>query len=217
MTSSIPEALKIYHIVHIDRLASIVNAGVLMCDAEIQRHGSQGTNIGMDKIKQRRLMKQLNSYPDLHVGDCVPFYFCPRSVMLYMLWKSNHPEIDYHDGQSPIIHLMADFYKAVEWAGQTGKRWVFTNSNAGALYADDFRDVTSLSQIDWGAVQATNWQGNREKKQAEFLMESEFPWACVEKIGVFSEHQCCQVAAILSDCRCLLHRPSVCVERAWYY
>ncbi|MBE7527723.1 MAG: DUF4433 domain-containing protein [Burkholderiales bacterium] len=41
---------------------------------------TQPASAGVAQIKQRRLTSCLNSYPDLRVGDCVPFYFCPRSV-----------------------------------------------------------------------------------------------------------------------------------------
>ena len=50
-----PAEPKIYHIVHVDRLASIVSDGFLWCDAEAQRRASPGTIIGMAEIKQRRL------------------------------------------------------------------------------------------------------------------------------------------------------------------
>ncbi|MDR2849239.1 MAG: DUF4433 domain-containing protein [Verrucomicrobiota bacterium] len=217
MSHPVPYPLNIYHIVHIDKLASILEAGRLVCDAGIQRCHPAGTTIGMGKIKQRRLEKQLNAYPDLHVGDCVPFYFCPRSVMLYMFWMDNHPEIDYHGGQEPIVHLVSDFHSTIAWAEQNSRRWVFTNSNAGSGYFDDFCSEEHLPEINWNAVCARNWQEQREQKQAEFLIESEFPWTCVEKIGVFSEIQRCQVESILSQDSCLVHRPPVCVERAWYY
>ena len=73
MTSvRVPEEPRIYHIAHIDRLASIVADKYLWCDAEVIRRGLAGTNIGMSSIKQRRLMLALDSYPDLRVGDCVP-------------------------------------------------------------------------------------------------------------------------------------------------
>ncbi len=50
------------------------------------RRASPGTTIGMSSIKRRRSIERtLNSHPDLHVGDCVPFYFRPRSVMLFLL------------------------------------------------------------------------------------------------------------------------------------
>ncbi|MCK5828093.1 DUF4433 domain-containing protein, partial [Candidatus Bipolaricaulota bacterium] len=72
----IPAAPKLYHIVHADRLPSIIAAERLWCDAEIARRSPHGTSIGMNQIKQRRLTElTLTSYPDLHVGDCVPFYF----------------------------------------------------------------------------------------------------------------------------------------------
>ena len=80
-----PVEPKIYHIVHVDRLPSIIIDGWLWCDADIAQRAPPGTTIGMNSIKQRRLTQlALTSHPDLHVGDCVPFYFCPRSIMLYL-------------------------------------------------------------------------------------------------------------------------------------
>ncbi len=95
----VPSHPKIYHIAHVDRLPSIVADGFLWCDAEVIRREPAGTTIGMSSIKQRRLTLPLSSYPDLHVGDCVPFYFCPRSVMLYLIHRGNHPELDYRGGK----------------------------------------------------------------------------------------------------------------------
>ena len=83
-----PARPKLYHIVHVDRLASVVTDGALWCDAKIQRRKSLGTTIGMTDIKKRRLTNVLDCWPDLAVGDCVPFYFCPRSVMLFVIHKA---------------------------------------------------------------------------------------------------------------------------------
>lgn len=91
-----PPSPKIYHIVHVDRLPSIIADDGLLCDATISERAGSGTTIGMNQIKQRRLkVLQLNSHPDLFVGDCVPFYFCPRSVMLYVIHRANHPALSY--------------------------------------------------------------------------------------------------------------------------
>ena len=107
-----PAAPKIYHIVHVDRLPSIIADGSLWCDAEIARrteaNPDMGTTIGMNSIKQRRLTElTLNSHPGLYMGQCVPFYFCPRSVMLYMLHMANHPELSYHGVQSQPVYRHA--------------------------------------------------------------------------------------------------------------
>lgn len=50
MANQIPDQPKIYHIVHVDRLASII-AGGLWCDAEVVRRAPPGTTIGMNAIK----------------------------------------------------------------------------------------------------------------------------------------------------------------------
>lgn len=168
----------------------------------------------MGKIKKRRLEKLLSAYPDLHVGDCVPFYFCPRSVMLYMFFKDNHEEIDYHGGQEPIIHLVSDMHKTIKWAEESGLRWAFATSNAGSYYFDDFCDTGKLSKIDWDAVQANNWSGCRDRKQAEFLVERKFPWSLVEGIGVFSAKQYQQASSLMATTS---HRPAVQIQRDWYY
>ena len=64
----------------------------------------------MSEVKQRRLTKRLGSRPGLCVGYCVPFYFCPRSVMHYLIYKANHRKFDDRGGQGPIVHLEADLY-----------------------------------------------------------------------------------------------------------
>jgi hypothetical protein len=126
--------------------------------------------IGMEHIKERRLTKRLYSYPDLTVGQCVPFYFCPRSVMLYTLHQQDHKDLSYREGQTWIIHLEADMNGAITWATQQNKRWVFTTQNAGSNFFDDYADLENLHKINWQAVAAPYWQNFRGDKQAEFLM-----------------------------------------------
>jgi hypothetical protein len=200
----------------VDRLASIVADGCLWCDAEVVRQQPQGTPIGMNKIKQRRLTElTLASHPDLYVGQCVPFYFCPRSVMLYLIWMANDPELTYRGGQGPIVHLEADLYNVVRWAGHNDSRWAFTLSNAGARYFEDRADLGRLDEIDWEAVQATDWRRCKEGKQAEFLIEQSFPWGLVERIGVFNRSIYVHATRAMRGAE---HTPPVEIKRrAWYY
>jgi hypothetical protein len=218
---TVPAQPKLYHIVHVDRLASIVADGCLWCDAEVMRRAPAGTMIGMCGIKQRRLTElTLTSHPKLHVGDCVPFYFCPRSVMLYLICQANHPELGYRGGQGPILHLQADLRQVVAWANQQGRRWAFTLSNAGAYYFEDRADLARLHEINWAAVAAHRWSAMgipaaiKEGKQAEFLLEHSFPWALIERIGVKSSAIYQQVANTLPAQG---HRPAVEIMTNWYY
>ena len=211
---TVPKKPKIYHIAHADRLPSIITDGYLWCDWIARQHGSAGTTTGMNDIKDRRLRLPLNSHRGLRVGDCVPFYFCPRSVMLYLLHRGNHENLSYRGGQAPIVHLEADLYDVVAWANTANRKWAFTTSNARSSYFNDYSSLDDLDKIDWNAVNANNWRGVREKKQAEFLIEHSFPWTLVERIGVLSQSIQGKVQATL---RSAAHRPPVAVLRNWYY
>ena len=211
----VPDEPKIYHIVHVDRLPSITSSNGLWCDAEITRRSPGGTTIGMNTIKQRRLHElKLTSHPDLYVGDCVPFYFCPRSIMLYLIYQGNHPELLYRGGQTPIIHLEADLRQTVDWAEEHNQRWAFTLSNAGARYLEDRCDLAQLHEIKWDAVEARDWQHCKEGKQAEYLIERQFQWGLVTRIGVHSQQVYTRVMEAL---RGASHKPIVEIKRDWYY
>ncbi len=216
----IPDAPKIYHIFHVDRLPSIISDGCLWCDKEAARRSIDGTMIGMNHLKQRRLGLHLRSHPGLRVGDCVPFYFSPRSVMLYVIYRREHSDLSYRGGQDPIIHLEANLAQTVEWADDEGWRWAFTNSNAGGFSSRDWCNWEQLDQINWNAVQAKMWSGPdvdpsvKEHKQAEFLVERRFPWKLVNRIGVYSQQVEKQVSVAL---RGASHQPLVEVKREWYY
>lgn len=215
MTMTIPVEPKIYHIIHVDRLSSIIKDNQLCCDAKIVRRSSPGTTIGMNQIKERRLNElTLTSHPDLHVGDCVPFYFCPRSIMLYLIHQANHPELAFRGGQGSIVHLEADLRQTVAWAEERCQRWVFTLSNAGAYYFEDRCDLAQLGEIDWDAVQAEDWKQCKEGKQAEFLIEDQFPWELVSRIGVLSRQVYGQVSTALHTAA---HRPPIEIRPDWYY
>ena len=216
-----PARPKIYHIVHVDRLTSIVADRRLWSDAVLLERRRPGTVIGMNSIKARRLTKlQLSSHPGLYVGQCVPFYFCPRSIMLYLIHCANHEELAYRGGQGPILHLECDLIEATEWAEEKDRRWAFTTSNAGAFYFEDRSDLAQLDEINWDAVATNRWAGAgisrqvKEGKQAEFLVERSFPWRLVRRIGVHSRAVAQQVSAAMHGAT---HRPPVEIRTDWYY
>ena len=73
----------------------------------------------MSTIKQRRLrLPPLVAChpPSTFVGDDAPFYFCPRSIMLFVIHRKNHPDLLYRGGQEPIVHLEADLHEVIAWA-----------------------------------------------------------------------------------------------------
>lgn len=211
-----PTAPNIFHITHVDNLPAIVAAGCLRSDAAMLALGGPQSAIGMSNIKQRRLALPVTCHPGDRVGDFVPFYFCPRSIMLYVIHCANHPDLAYRGGQEPIVHLQADLHAVVAWAQQHGRRWAFTISNAGARYARFCDSIADLALIDWPAVASNRFRDRvvKEAKQSEFLLHDTFPWELVKAVGVHSASvQAVAQAAIVPAA----HQPPVDVRPGWYY
>jgi hypothetical protein len=211
-----PAHPKIYYIVHIDRLPSIINDGRLLCDAVMMQSVGGGTTIGMTGIKRRRLTLPVTCHQGTQVGDYVPFYFCPRSVMLFVIDRANHPDLVYRGGQEPIVHLEADLHHVLAWADSNRRLWAFALSNAGAVYTKFRSSRRDLGAINWDAVAARDFRPAdvKEGKQAEFLIHQSFPWALVERVGSISQIIGQQVVRAL---RRADHRPVVEIRREWYY
>ena len=77
-----PDAPKIYHITHVGNLPSILSDGCMLSDALMISRGGPAASVGMAEIKRRRLSLPVHCHPGDYVGDYVPFYFTPHSIML---------------------------------------------------------------------------------------------------------------------------------------
>lgn len=211
-----PRETKIYHISHASNLSSILEDRALLSDRLMIARGGPSATIGMSAIKQRRLNLRVHCYDDGFVGDYVPFYFCPRSIMLYVIHRGNSPDLQYRDGQAPIIHFRADLSEVISWAQRERRRWAFSLSNAGAFYADFRKRIEHFDMIDWAAVAATDFRSTevKEGKQAEFLIHEMFPWELVEVIGVQSMALVRTVKGLIAGST---HRPPVEFRPDWYY
>jgi hypothetical protein len=206
-----PEPTSIFHITHVDNLPSVVADGGLLSDVEMEARGAPHRAVGMSAIKQRRIRLPVKCHPGDVVGEYVPFYFCPRSIMLYLLHMANHPELTYRGGQGPIVHLQLDLHRAAAWAEEAGVRWAFTLANAGAEYAP-FRDrLDQLDDVSWSSVAADDFRDPhvKEGKQAEFLIQRFVPWELVERVGTRDR---AEEAIAGAD-----HRPAVDIQPRWYF
>lgn len=211
-----PAQPKIYHIVHVDRLRSIIADGCLWSDAVLAGGAHPGTTIGMGTIKARRLTLPVDCHPADCVGEYVPFYFCPRSIMLYVLHCANHPELAYRGGQASIVHLEADLHEVVTWTEQNARRWAFSLSNAGAYYTQFRSRLDQLDEVNWTAVAARDFRAAeiKEGKQAEFLVHDSFPWQLVRRIGVHARSTAQQVSNTMLG---TAYRPVVEILPDWYF
>lgn len=179
--------------------------------------GGPAQAIGMSSIKLRRIEELgVLCHAGTMVGDYVPFYFCPRSVMLYVIYRGNHPELSYHGGQNPIVHLEADLHEVVGWADANGVRWAFSLSNAGARYTEFRSQLGELDELDWNAIAANDFRDPdvKERKQSEFLVHGHFPFDLVNRIGVRLTAMQTHAMAALANVH---HKPQVEVRPDWYF
>lgn len=211
-----PRPTSIYHITHVENLPLIAAEEGLLSDARMEARNGPAMAIGMSAIKRRRLGLAVKCHAGDTVGEYVPFYFCPRSIMLYILHMANHDELSYRSGQAPIVHLQADLDATAAWAEGAGVRWAFSLANAGATYAPFRSSLAQLEEVDWAAVAASDFRDPlvKEGKQAEFLVRESVPWSLIERIGVCSEKVRARVLAALEGAA---HQPRVDVVSDWYF
>lgn len=204
----------IYHITHIANLAGIIEADGLWCDKLASERGNPKVSTAHMDIKTRRARRLVPVAAHGMLQDYVPFYFAPRSPMLYAI-HTGFVE-GYNEGQKPILHLAS----SVEFASSLKKPWCFTDGHAVMDYTLFFEDLGDLQQIDWVVMRSQYWNDTQEepdrkrRRQAEFLVHEFFPWDAVRFIGVYNEVIKKEVAAVVGAAR---HQPEVQVKRAWYY
>lgn len=203
--------ILIYHITDVSNLAGILRDEGLHSEVTLQMAGVQPTVIGHSNIKLRRLQEiTVPCCGNRFVGEFVPFYFCPRSPMLFTINRGNTGRTP--GCQSQIVHLVS----SVEIAVGFGRDWAFSNGNAGAYHADFFSDAADLeSVLNWDIIKSNDWGGlRRHEKQAEFLVADFFPWEGVKVIGCYNTQTAQQVNALIADQQ---NAPTVKVRQDWYY
>lgn len=208
----VPSRPKLYHITHGANLRAIIAADGLLADIRAGQ-GAAPKRIGMPGVVARRRQLPVSCHPSTCVGEYVPFYFCPRSVMLYVISRRNDPSLSYTEGQRPIVHLEADLHTVVQWADDRRVRWAFTLSNAAETYAEFRCRLGDLSDVNWDAVEARYWSGAlKGPKLAEFLVHQRVPWSLIERIGVIDAQVAQRVSEITAGTPVRVE-----VRRSWYY
>lgn len=144
----------IYHITHANNLEGIVREGRLWCDARRIERSLGNTNIGYSHIKARRMRHSVTVAAGGMLGNYVPFNFCARSVMLYVVSQGHE---DYREGQRPIVHLVS----FIERIGAAGRAWFFTDRHADLGYANQYDALEKLGEVNWAVMPMRQWGATR--------------------------------------------------------
>ncbi|PWQ98195.1 type II toxin-antitoxin system toxin DNA ADP-ribosyl transferase DarT [Leucothrix pacifica] len=201
-------AVKVSHITHIDNLTSILSHGCLWSDAKRLELGLVNQNIGYSHIKQRRLVRPVTVAAGGTIGQYVPFNFCPRSVMLFVIHKGHD---DFQGGQDRVLHLISD----IDTIQLTNDYCFFTDIHADLDFAEQIDDFDRLSELDFNKIiKERYWQSFSEEKQAEFLAFESVAWQSIKTIGVKTQEVADEVNTLLQSAT---HKPRVIVKPEWYY
>src|ERR1017187_11004603 len=150
-----------------DNLRSILEQGGLWADAKRRLRGIGCTNIAYQNIKDRRALAAVPCGAGGSVADYVPFYFAPRSPMLFAIGKGNVP--GYDRGEDPIVHLVT----STEAVVAAGFQYAFTDGHSTMRFTEFFDDLADLSKVDWDIMEAKYWSDTsddndrKRRRQAE--------------------------------------------------
>lgn len=194
-----PSQHLIMHFTHVRNLPGVLAAGCLNADSVVDRESALGAEAADPSIKATRRTIRVPLAPFGCVADYVPFYFAPRSPMLYKLAKGGVPT--YSDGQDPLVYLVS----TTETIAQAGLRYLFSDGNCASAitqFADDLRLLDSM--VDWEIMDAQMWNNTaddpdrRRRRMAEFLVHGRVPAALLAGIAVRTQGVLEQVNGILA-------------------
>ena len=135
--------------------------------------------------------------------------------MLYTINRGNVP--NYTQGQEAVIHLVSHV-EDIDARGDLD--FVFTDGHAIMEFTTFFDDLNYLDNIDWDVMRLRYWRDTNEdndrkrRRQAEFLVRNIFPWELITEIGVMNSTIKANTENILQN---FTHKPSVIVQKSWYY
>jgi hypothetical protein len=209
-----PVPTLVFHITRFEHLASMVTHG-LLSDRRAQERGMVQFEIGNVDIKVRRARRDVPIAPGGMVADYVPFYFAPRSPMLYAIDRGNVPA--YQQGCEEIVYLVS----STQTLREQGLTVLGTDRNATKDYAEFTAADDRLTEIvDWALMKAHMWKNTpeapdrMERRQAELLVHPHVPWLAIIGVATKSQDVKTRVETVLTE---LGHSTPVAVRPGWYF
>jgi hypothetical protein len=208
-------AHSIMHFTHVTNLPGILAMGCLQADNLVDRSSALKVEAADLDIKAVRKSAQVPLAPYGCVADYVPFYFAPRSPMLYKLHKGGVP--NYRDGQDPLVYLVS----SAEAVAATGTSFVFSDGNCASTVTSFDGDLSQIeSVVDWEVMRAQRWANTaddpdrRRRRMAEFLVHHRVQLECLSAIVVRHDTMKEQVEGLLASSRVEL---PVLAKPSWYF
>ena len=205
----------VYHITHISNLPSIVQGGGLKSVNRLRRESTGYRDIAYESIQERRARTMVPCAAGGVLHDYVPFYFGPRSPMLFTLSQGNVQQ--YQGKQWEIITLVS----TAEAIAASARAFVFTDGHPVLAFSEFYDDLAQVPKvIDFQLMKSKYWFDTKEepdrmrRRQAEFLVHDMMPWELIIGAGVQTTEAQAAVAKILPE---MAAADRVRLRPQWYY
>lgn len=211
-----PVPTPLLHLTRIERLRGVIEHGLLPDNSVVERH-IEGIEIGYRHIKDRRAKRVVTCGSGGTLADYVPFYFAPRSPMLYAITQGR---LGIEAARTERIVYLVCTTQRLRAAGRvvvTSNRhaeldYAELTDRDGALDGDQF--------VDWTLMRARYWADTpddpdrKERRQAECLVHAAVPWELIEEIATKTEDAARKVQRLLAM---LGQTTPVVVRPDWYF
>ncbi|PQJ10716.1 hypothetical protein CJD36_012145 [Flavipsychrobacter stenotrophus] len=142
-------------------------------------------NPGIISVRDDRAVL-INDYGN--IGEYVPFYFTPLSIMQYNIvtgyWDPPVAKIHPED----LLIIQCKISDLVEVG-----RFFFTDGQANSAVTKHYTDLNMLKEIDWDCIQQQNFSKSGDdydrprRYQAEFLVHNHVPVTSINALFVYNE------------------------------
>jgi hypothetical protein len=216
-----PNPVRLFHITAMANLSAICQAKALLA----KNHGQQYLNIAHQGAQGTRSARAVPNPPGGVVHDYVPFYYAPRSPMLFAI---NCGRVDGCTlKQEDIVHFEFSLPNALA----DGASFVIFERNATLSYAEAYTTIEDLDKVAWDLFFEQPLVGDfskyfhdrqtdprhadrREKRMAEFLIKGRVMLNRCTRIGVINAAKQAEVRAIMQKAGLT---QTVDVRPDWYF
>jgi hypothetical protein len=185
-----PEKALIWRILHRANLPWVLQHGIHCGNSPVRF--SEWVSIGNAELIGKRAVRPIPGSPGKTLGDYVPFYFTPFSVMLRNI----------HTGWNGIRQVpnadIVILVSSLRRVSQLGLPFLFTDSHAYSGLARFYDDLAHLDRVDWPLLQRRDFKRDPERYQAEALVQGHVPLAAL--LGIV-----CHTDAVRADIEGKMH------------
>jgi ssDNA thymidine ADP-ribosyltransferase, DarT len=168
-----PEKALIWRIIHRDNLSWVLDNGLHCVNSGVL--ASSYVNIGNTELIDKRRPRPVPISPGGTLGDYVPFYFTPFSVMMKNIHSGRGGVPRRSNEEIVILVSSLPNLKSLEVP------FIFTNAHAYPDWTNFYSDLAQLSEIDWPLLQRRDFKRDAddprkmERYQAEALIHRHLP------------------------------------------